>query len=194
MNKRFSEITPSAERVVDAAEKLVQQFGFNGFSYDDIARAINIRKPSIHHHFRTKSELVQVIVQRYAHRFGQALAAIDADVADPVARLGRYAELFALTYQQDRRLCVCGILGAEAASISAAVAGEVDEFFQMNLDWIAAQMRAGAASGALRAAAPEAQAYAYLSVLEGAMMVGRGMRSDSSPALAGQTYLSNLLA
>jgi TetR/AcrR family transcriptional regulator, transcriptional repressor for nem operon len=194
MTKRFSDITPSAERVVDAAEGLVQQFGFNGFSYDDIARAIDIRKPSIHHHFRTKAELVQVIVQRYAHRFGQALAALEAAEADPVARLLGYGELFAATYRQDRRLCLCGILGAEAASISAEVAAEVEEFFQLNLDWVAAQLRAGVACGKLRAVAASAdQAYGLLSALEGAMMVGRGMRSDNSPATAGKTYLSNLL-
>ena len=30
--KHFSNITASAERVVDAAEALVQRFGYNGFS------------------------------------------------------------------------------------------------------------------------------------------------------------------
>lgn len=35
--KHFSEISPTAERVVDAAEGLVQQHGYNGFSYDDVA-------------------------------------------------------------------------------------------------------------------------------------------------------------
>jgi TetR/AcrR family transcriptional repressor of nem operon len=191
--KQFSEISPSAERVVDAAERLIQQYGLNGFSYDDIAREIAIKKPSIHHHFRTKAELVQVIVQRYAHRFAGALAAIDAAVADPVKRLARYADLFAATYRQDRRLCVCGILGAEAASMSAEVAAEVEAFFQMNLDWLAAQLAAGVAAGSLRqGSAGPAQAYGLLSVLEGAMMVGRGMGSDASPATAGQLYLDNL--
>jgi TetR/AcrR family transcriptional repressor of nem operon len=193
--KLFSEISPSAERVVDAAERLIQQFGFNGFSYDDISREIEIKKPSIHHHFRTKSELVQVIVQRYAHRFEGALAGLDGASSDPVERLSKYADLFATTYKQDRRLCVCGILGAEAASISPEVAQEVATFFQMNLDWLAMAIRAAVASGQFRPGTDAvAQAYGLLSVLEGAMMVGRGMRSDASPAIAGRTYLSNLLA
>jgi TetR/AcrR family transcriptional repressor of nem operon len=190
--KRFSDISPAAERVVDAAERLVQQFGFNGFSYDDISREIAIKKPSIHHHFRTKSELVQVIVQRYAHRFDAALGAIDASEADPVARLHRYGELFARTYAQDRRLCVCGILGAEAASISPEVATEVDDFFRLNLEWLARTLDQGIASGQLRAGDTAAQAYGLLCALEGAMMVGRGLRSDASPATAGRTYLENL--
>jgi TetR/AcrR family transcriptional repressor of nem operon len=191
--KRFSDISASAERVVDAAERLVQQYGFNGFSYDDISREIDIKKPSIHHHFRTKSELVQVIVQRYAHRFDAALVAIDDSEPDPVARLYRYGELFARTYEQDRRLCVCGILGAEAASISPEVALEVDDFFRLNLDWLARTLQLGVEAGQLRKGDAAEQAYGLLCALEGAMMVGRGLRSDASPANAGRTYIANLL-
>ena len=67
--KHFSEISPTAERVVDAAEGLVQQHGYNGFSYDDVAQLVGIKKPSIHHHFPKKGELVAVVAQRYTHRF-----------------------------------------------------------------------------------------------------------------------------
>ena len=38
--KHFSEISPTAERVVDAAEGLVQQHGYNGFTYDDVAQLV----------------------------------------------------------------------------------------------------------------------------------------------------------
>lgn len=194
MEKRFTQLSPSAERVVDAAQRLIQQYGYNGFSYDDIAREIAIKKPSIHHHFRTKADLVHTIVQRYADRFSTALAGIDAASADPVARLALYGELFATTYRQDRRLCVCGILGAEAASMSPELAGEVRDFFQLNLDWLAATIEAGAQQGKLRAVGgAQAQAYGLLSALEGAMMVGRGFGSDASPAAAGTTYIANLL-
>ncbi len=194
MTKRFMELSPSAERVVDTAQRLIQQFGYNGFSYDDIAREIAIKKPSIHHHFRTKAELVHTIVQRYADRFAGALAGIDAATADPVARLARYGELFATTYRHDRRLCVCGILGAEAAAMSPELADEVRAFFQLNLDWLAATIELGRQSGQLRAlGSAQAQAHGLLCALEGAMMVGRGVGSDDSPADAGTTYVANLL-
>jgi len=38
--KHFSEISPTAERVVDAAEGLIQERGYNGFSYDDVAKLV----------------------------------------------------------------------------------------------------------------------------------------------------------
>lgn len=193
--KHFSEISASAERVVDAAESLIQLHGYNGFSYDDISREVGIKKPSIHHHFATKSELVRIVVQRYGHKFRNALEVIDAHHGDSAARLAAYAELFAQTYKRDRRLCVCGILGAEAEALSDDVAQEVRSFFQMNLDWLTKTIKEGAKAGTLRlTASAGSHAYALLSVLEGAMMVGRGFGTDHSPALAGRTYISSLLA
>lgn len=194
MVKQFSELSPSAERVVDAAQRLIQQYGYNGFSYDDIAREIDIKKPSIHHHFRTKADLVRTIVQRYADRFATLLQGIDATGEDAPARLARYGALFAATYEQDRRLCVCGILGAEAAAMSPEVALDVRAFFQMNLDWLAKTIAQGEQAGLLRVrGSAEEQAYGLLSALEGAMMVGRGCGSDHSPANAGITYVANML-
>lgn len=193
--KHFSEISPSAQRVVDAAELLIQRHGYNGFSYDDISREVGIKKPSIHHHFATKAELVRIVVQRYGHKFRDALEFIDARHDNCGARLTAYAELFAQTYKRDRRLCLCGILGAEAEALSDEVAQEVHLFFQMNLNWLTKTIKEGAKAGTMRPTSnPGAQAYALLSVLEGAMMVGRGVGSDSSPALAGRTYISSLLA
>ncbi|MFM9433009.1 TetR/AcrR family transcriptional regulator, transcriptional repressor for nem operon [Janthinobacterium sp. CG_23.3] len=193
--RHFSDISATAQRLVDVAQALIQQHGYNGFSYDDIAREVGIKKPSIHHHFATKAELVRIVVQRYAHTFGALLEQIDARHQDAGARLLAYAELFAQTYQNERRLCLCGILGAEADALSADVALEVRGFFQFNLAWLVKTMELGAAAGALRLrGGAKEQAYALLAVLEGAMLVGRGLGSDGSPAAAGQTYISNLLA
>ncbi len=193
--RQFSDITPAASRVVDAAEALIALHGYNGFSYDDIARAIGIKKPSIHHHFATKSELVRIVVQRYAHRFGAALAALDAAHADAPARLSAYAALFAHTYRRDRRLCVCGILGAEAESLAPDVCLEVGAFFQMNLDWLARSIAQGQRDATLTARlTPAEHATTLLAVLQGAMLLGRGLGNDVSPAVAADNYIDGLRA
>ena len=127
--KHFSEISPTAERVVDAAEGLVQQHGYNGFSYDDVAQLVGIKKPSIHHHFPKKGELVAVVAQRYTHRFREELLSIEGQHAKAPDRLTAYAALFERTFAKDRRLCVCGMLGAESDSLPDAVVSEVERFF-----------------------------------------------------------------
>jgi len=158
-----------------------------------VAQAVGIRKPSVHHHFRTKAELVTELAHRYTQRFESALAAIDIARSQPLARLRAYVRLFSRTYANDGRLCVCGMLGAEADALPAGVADAVEAFFCLNLTWLAAafrdaqnarQVRADLRAGAL--------AEALLAALEGAMVVGRGARTGGGPAAVGKTFLASV--
>lgn len=185
----------TAARVMDVAEALIQQRGYGGFSFDDVAQAVGIRKPSVHHHFRTKAELVAALARRYTERFESALAAIDVARRDPLARLKAYVQLFATTYAQDGRLCVCGMLGAEADALPADVADAVAGFFQLNLTWLAAAFRDAQRSGHVTTVQRAANlAELMLSALEGAMVVGRGGRSGGGPAAVGKHLLATLAA
>lgn len=190
-------VTPegTAARIMDVAEALIQQRGYGGFSFDDVAQQVGIRKPSVHHHFRTKSDLVAALARRYTERFESALAAIDIARRDPLARLKAYVRLFATTYAQESRLCVCGMLGAEADALPDDVAAAVAAFFDLNLIWLAAAFRDAQYSGQVTSA-QRAQALAelMLSTLEGAMVVGRGARDGSGPAAVGKTLLGSLAA
>lgn len=183
----------TAERVMDVAEALIQQRGYGGFSFDDVAQAVGIRKPSVHHHFRTKADLVAALARRYTERFESALAAIDVARRDPLARLKAYVQLFATTYAQDGRLCVCGMLGAEADALPADVADAVAGFFQLNLTWLTAAFRDAQRSGQVATGQRAANlAELMLSALEGAMVVGRGGRSGAGPSAVGKSLLASL--
>lgn len=192
--RHFSEISPMAERVVDVAEGLLQQYGYNGFSYDDVAQLVGIKKPSIHHHFPKKGELVAVVTQRYTHRFREKLLSIEGLYAKAPDRLTAYAALFEQTFAEDRRLCVCGMLGAEANALPDAVMIEVERFFKVNLDWLTLVIAEGQHAGLITAnLSAEELADAFLCALEGAMMVGRGMQSPRGPAQVANTLFSTVL-
>ncbi len=189
--KHFSELTASAERIVDAGEALLQRLGYNGFSYEDVAQMVGIRKPSVHHHFASKTELGVVVAQRYTHRFRQSLLQIEGRHAQAPERLRAYADLFEATFSQGRRLCVCGMLGAESEALPSELSAEVKRFFEVNLSWLSEVIAAGQAAGALKPtpAADEAAA-TLLATLEGAMLVGRGLQSEFGPSRAMASLLS----
>ena len=54
----------TAARVLDVAESLIQQRGYAGFSFDDVAQVVGLRKPSVHHHFRTKGDFLAAVAPR----------------------------------------------------------------------------------------------------------------------------------
>ena len=47
MNSR-TELSPSAQRIAEVAQNLVQEVGYNGFSFEHIAKEVGMRKASVH--------------------------------------------------------------------------------------------------------------------------------------------------
>ncbi|HJT14927.1 MAG TPA: helix-turn-helix domain-containing protein, partial [Dongiaceae bacterium] len=65
--RRTSELTAETRaRILDVAQGLIQQRGYNGFSYRDIADEVGIRAPTIHYYFPAKADLAAALVDRYA--------------------------------------------------------------------------------------------------------------------------------
>ena len=56
----------TAVRIMDAAERMLQTSGFNGFSYADIARELKLTKASLHYHFESKARLGKALMARYS--------------------------------------------------------------------------------------------------------------------------------
>src|SRR5438105_8528244 len=101
-----------ASQILDVAERLVQQRGFNGFSYADIAAELHVTKAALHYHFAGKAELGEALITRYAIRFAAALEGLDAGDNRAAAKLEGYANLY-LDVLRNKRMCLCGMLAAE---------------------------------------------------------------------------------
>ena len=165
--------TPTAERILDVAERLVQVRGFNSVSYADIAGELGITKASLHYHFPGKAELGQALITRYSERFSAALEAIDRDLPDARAKLEAYANLYAEVLR-GKRMCMCGILAAEYPTLPKPMRTAVVGFFDENQRWLADVLNAGKADHTLRfTGSAEDVAQGILSTLEGAMRVAR---------------------
>lgn len=72
---------------------------------------------------------------------------------------------------------------------------EIQHFFQANIDWLTMVISEGQRAGQIHKESAAAEiAQAYLCMMEGAMVVGRCMRSTAGPAVIGNTFLLSVLA
>ena len=181
MNTR-TELSPSAQRIAEVAQNLVQEFGYNGFSFEHIAKEVGMRKASVHHHFASKADLGVAVVQSYTHGFEDSLQNILTSAKTAPLRLSAYADLFEATFANQHHLCVCGMLSAESNSLDTAVKQEVNHFFQLNMTWLTFVIQERMDSGFVKKVndAP-ALAQTCLSMLEGAMLVGRCVSAPMGP-------------
>ena len=165
--------TGTATRILDSAERFVQARGYNGFSYADVASELGLTKASLHYHFAGKTELGSALIDRYTERFAMALEDIESRVSDAPARLDAYAALYAEVLH-DHRMCLCGMLAAEYATLPQPIRERLTSCFDRNEAWLERVLERGCADGSLRLSAPSAEtAQLIVSALEGAMLVAR---------------------
>jgi TetR/AcrR family transcriptional repressor of nem operon len=163
-------------RILDAAERLVQTRGFNGFSYADVATELGVTKAGLHYHFPGKAELGEALIARYSERFSAELQRLDADGLAPSAKLAAYAALYADVLRENR-MCLCGMLAAEYETLPAAMRDAILGFFDRNQGWLCAVMEEGRADRSMSFdGTAEDGAQTILGGLEGAMLVARPYR------------------
>src|SRR5579863_9848734 len=132
----------TSSRILDVAERLVQTRGFNAFSYADISRALHITKASLHYHFPTKAKLGERLIERYRVAFQAALDDIDGSCSDAGAKLRAYAGIY-INVLERNRMCLCGMLAADYATLPKAMKDEVRRFFDANEAWLVEVVESG---------------------------------------------------
>src|SRR5450631_1044125 len=181
-------LTAAATAILDVAEQLAQTRGYNGFSYADIAAQLGVTKASLHYHFPSKAQLGTALIDRYQKTFGDALDAIDRKTEEPAEKLRRYVDLYDSVLRNDR-MCLCGMLAAEYATLPAPMQEGLTSFFDANERWLTAVLHGGVQIGVfVLTESANARARVLLGALEGAMLVARSY-GDSHRFRAAAAFL-----
>lgn len=167
--------------ILDVTQEMVRQGGYNGFSFRNIANAVGIKSSSVHYHFATKEELGVAVTRYYTDQFLETLGdplVIHNNGDNPVLS---YIAAFRRALKEDKGMCLCGMLGAEADILPERVVQEARTFFDRNIDWLE---RAYDIIG--HSEQKQAKALQALSILEGAMIICNIGRDLSSFDIATQ--------
>ena len=107
----------TAERIRDIAQDLLQRQGFNGFSYQDIAERVKIRKASIHYHFPSKGDLIVSLCGRYVDQFLERLHQLDRKHESSHVRLKEFTQIYSRIIKDKEKLCPVTMLSAEVEAL-----------------------------------------------------------------------------
>jgi TetR/AcrR family transcriptional repressor of nem operon len=171
----------TAERIMDVAHRLMVERGFSAFSYADIAEAIEIRKPSIHHHFPTKTALVVAVLERHRLRMQQAYVGLDEHVSSPVDRLKKYVDYWEVCIRNmTQPFCIAALLGAELPSLPVEVQLEVGKHFTSLRQWIAKTLKEGVKQKVIKLqGTADIEAEMLMAAVHGAMISARVNNSSA---------------
>lgn len=165
----------TAERILDVAQDIMQTRGYSAMTLEDVAKGVEIRKPSIIHHFAGKADLGKSVIERYR-------ANVDAVLENYMQRRDRTAaEALDLYFgvvlgvgEDGDKICLVGSLASEFAALPSALQLEVRRFFEQHQDWLEAILALGEKTGEFRLESkPRAIAKLFLDALQGSLIVGR---------------------
>ena len=114
--------------IMDAAERRMQQGGFGGFSFREIAADVGIKSSSVHYHFPTKEDLAAAVVRRWAEYTSEL---VDKELEKDPNPIRVWTKAFRGTAFSKTRMCPCTVLGAASQDLPEPVAKEVKGFFKM---------------------------------------------------------------
>ena len=180
------------ERILDIGQRLIQQRGVNGFSYADIAKEVGVAKPSLHHHFATKTDLVVRLMERYSEQLREYLASVSGNKESALDKLTAYCALYR-TNLDGKRACMGGMLSAEANTLDPQVQPMLQRFFETQRQWLVQVLETGASAGELHLTGDaEAEACNIIASMQGALVVSRSAVDTTFFDLAERAILDRL--
>ncbi len=82
----------AADIILEAAEKLFAEKGYDGVSMRLVAESAAVSKASVFHHFSSKQELYSVVLKRASLEFNSLISELDSESGDLRSRLAVFAE------------------------------------------------------------------------------------------------------
>ena len=152
---------------------MIQERGYNGFSYRDLADLIGIKTSSIHYYFPQKEDLLLAVVQQYQARWHAAIQTIDPTLrAD--AKLRAYVDVHRRAFCGTERICLGAALAAELGALPACARRGLQDFYAANETWLTNLLEQGAREGSLRVPGDlRASARALYAALQGSLVSAR---------------------
>lgn len=169
-------IENSKRTILNLAEALLQDKGFNGFSYAHIASELGVKNAAIHYHFPTKEYLSIAVIQRYRERF--KLWVNNARIKDLAfeQKLDWFFSIYTDMRADQGKVCLVGSLEAEFNSIPAGLQTEVGALHKELLKWLETTLSEGREAGVFQfTGEPANKAALILSSIQGALQMARAL-------------------
>jgi len=86
--------SPTRERILDEAERLIATKGVYGFTLKDIANPLDVRVPAIYKHYESRDDVLIAVARRFIALLSQQFQYSPESLADPVDTLRRVVAEF----------------------------------------------------------------------------------------------------
>lgn len=135
-------VTPTRDGIVQAADALFYERGFEHTSFAHIAEAVNISRGNFYHHFKTKDEILTAVVAERLERTRAMLAQWEDEGENAQERIGLFVTLLLRNQSKIMRHgCPVGTLCTELAKLGHPGQSEANAVLDLFRVWLRGQFR-----------------------------------------------------
>lgn len=128
------------EQIIQEANTLLVEKGFNAFSYKNITEKINIKTSSIHYYFPTKSDLGIAIIQKHQQALEQTIAKTkEKTPLEKLKKLFHYYKRLAA----EQKVCIVGALTSDINTLDDPLRQEILIFSDAIITWTTSILQEG---------------------------------------------------
>jgi AcrR family transcriptional regulator len=128
------------EHIVEEADRLFYQQGYEHTSFADIAQAVRISRGNFYYHFKTKDEILDAVINARLASTRKMLEQWEIDGDQPADRIRSFIHLLIANRADIKRYgCPVGTLCSELAKLNHASQGEANQLFTLFRTWLRRQ-------------------------------------------------------
>ena len=132
--------------ILQLGAALIQEVGYNAFSYADIAKQLNIKNAAIHYHFPNKADLYDGIVDthiQYYTMMGLEMAKASTTAKAKLETIfNRYSNLV-----DGDRICIIGAISSDYKTLPEKVKTKVTTLVELVLKLVEKTLQEGKKNG-----------------------------------------------
>lgn len=130
-------------QIVEAADRLFYQQGFDHTSFADIADAVGISRGNFYYHFKTKDEILDAVIEQRVINTQGMLDQWEIEGDTPEERIRSFIDILIMNGDKIRQFgCPVGTLTSELAKLGHPALSDANELFTLFRLWLSRQFSA----------------------------------------------------
>ncbi len=131
---------PTRDLIIEQADELFYQQGFDHTSFSHIAKVVNISRGNFYHHFKTKDEILNAVIEYRLSKTQKMLDEWEQEGATPEARIRCFIQILIRNMAKITLYgCPVGSLTTELAKLDHLALDKASEVFTLFRAWLGRQ-------------------------------------------------------
>lgn len=133
-------MTTTNNQIIEAADKLFYQQGFEHTSFANIAEVVQISRGNFYYHFKTKDEILDAVIKFRLAKTQMMLDKWEVEGDTPADRIRSFIDIMIVNQAKIKRYgCPVGTLSTELAKLGHSSKKEANKLFSLFRIWLKQQ-------------------------------------------------------